>query len=266
MIIRFLQAIIRFTYSFKNLGIVATLKIISFRFLKKNNIDVKVSTKKFGEVFWNTKRDWVITHFYTPQIEIFSPSNKIEVKLIIDLGANIGVETLRFTKMYPRAKIFSIEAVEENFKTLTKNTKNLPNVTSINAAIWDKNSKLRIIKRSESSQARYVREVRNSEKFHITGMPFNKILNSHSIKNICILKIDIEGAERKLFNKSCKKWLHFVKCIIMEAPDSDFPFTTQKILKLFIENNYNFNTYINGENLIFIRSDIDWKPRNIINY
>ena len=78
MIVRFLQAIIRFTYSFENLGMIATLKIIWFRTLKRNNIDIKISTKKFGEVFWNTKRDWVITHFYTPQIEIFSPNNKIK--------------------------------------------------------------------------------------------------------------------------------------------------------------------------------------------
>ena len=265
MIVRFLQAIIRFIYSFKNLGMISAIKIIWFRILKKS-INVKISTKKFGEVFWNTKRDWVITHFYTPQIEIFSPNNKIEVNLIVDLGANIGIETLRFAKLYPKAKIFSIEAVKENFETLIKNTKNMLNVTSINAAIWDKNSKLKIIKKSESSQTRYVREVKNSEKFHLTGMPFNKILNSYSIKNICILKIDIEGAERKLFNKSCKEWIHLVKCIIMEVPDNDFPLTTQKILKLFIENNYEFNTYINGENLIFIRSDIDWKPRSIINY
>jgi len=266
MIVRFLQAIIRFAYSFKNLGIVSTLKIIWFRTLKRNNIDIKISTKKFGEVFWNTKRDWVITHFYTPQIEIFSPNNKIEVKLIIDLGANIGVETLRFAKMYPHAKIFAIEAAKENFETLVKNTKNMSNVTCLNAAIWNKNSKLKIIKKTESGQARYVREVNNSEKFHIKGIPLNKILSKYLIKNICILKVDIEGAERKLFNKSCKKWLHLVKCIIMEAPDSDFPLTTQKILKLFIKNNYKFNTYINGENLIFIRSDVDWKPRSIINY
>ena len=51
MIVRFLQAIIRFTYSFENLGIVSTLKIIWFRTLKRNNIDIKISTKKFGEVF-----------------------------------------------------------------------------------------------------------------------------------------------------------------------------------------------------------------------
>ncbi len=132
MIVRFLQAIIRFSYSFQNLGIIATLQIIWFRILKRN-IDIKINTKKFGYVFWNTKRDWVITHFYTPQIEIFSPNNKIKIKLIIDLGANIGIETLRFAKIYPKAKIFSIEAAKENFETLIKNTKNMPNVTSINA-------------------------------------------------------------------------------------------------------------------------------------
>lgn len=56
MIVRFLQAIIRFTYSFENLGIVSTLKIIWFRTLKRNNIDIKISTKKFGEVF-GTQRE-----------------------------------------------------------------------------------------------------------------------------------------------------------------------------------------------------------------
>jgi len=151
MIVRFLQAIIRFTYSFENLGMIATLKIIWFRILKEN-IDIKIHTKKFGEIFWNTKRDWVITHFYTPQIEIFLPNNKIEVKLIIDLGANIGVETLRFAKIYPKAKIFSIEAEKENFETLKKNTKNMPNVTAINVAIWDKNSKLKIVKKTENGR------------------------------------------------------------------------------------------------------------------
>jgi hypothetical protein len=59
MIVRFLQAIIRFTYSFENLGMIATLKIIWYRILKEN-IDIKIHTKKFGEIFWNTKRDWVL--------------------------------------------------------------------------------------------------------------------------------------------------------------------------------------------------------------
>jgi FkbM family methyltransferase len=103
--------------------------------------------------------------------------------------------------MYPNAKIFAIEAAKENFETLVKNTKNMSNVISINTAIWNKNSKLKIRKKSESGQARYVREVNNSEKFHIKGTPLNKILSKYLIKNICILKVDIEGVERKLFNK-----------------------------------------------------------------
>jgi FkbM family methyltransferase len=265
MLSRILQAILRFIYAFNNLGAISALKINAFRLLNKK-FDTKINSKKFGEIYWNTKRDWVITHLYTPQIEIYSPSKNIDIQLIIDLGANIGIETLRFAKMYPKAKIFSIEPVKENFETLVKNSQKLTNVIPINAAVWDKNSKLKIVKKSINSQDRYLKEIKNSNKFDIIGKNFNKILLDYSIKNICILKVDIEGAERKLFNKSCNKWLHLVKCIIMEVPDNDFPFTTQKILKLFIRNNYKFNTYVNGENLIFIRSDIDWKARSIINY
>ena len=38
-----------------------------------------------------------------------------------------------------------LEAAKENFETLVKNTKNIPNVISINKAIWNKNSKLKIV-------------------------------------------------------------------------------------------------------------------------
>ena len=62
-----------------------------------------------------------------------------------------------------------------------------------------------LVIKSINSQDRYLKEIKNSNKFHIIGKNFNKILSDYSIKNICILKIDIEGAERKLFNKSCNK-------------------------------------------------------------
>ena len=78
-----------------------------------------------------------------------------------------------------------------------------------------------------------------------------------------ILKIDLEGAEVELFGNKFSEWIHNVKCIVIECPDGDTPLATSFIFKKFHDADYNFNTYLNGENLILIRSDLNWLTRSI---
>ena len=67
------------------------------------------------------------------------------------------------------------------------------------------------------------------------------------------MKIDLEGAEDIIFDRTCDDWLAFVEIFIIECPDNDIPFVTQKIFEAFRRNNLNFKTSISGENLIFIK-------------
>ena len=179
---------------------------------------MECSSKKFGKFWWNAKRDWVIGHFFTPQIEIFSTKTDLEVETIVDLGANIGIETLRLAKLYPSARIFAVEAVRENFETLEFNTMQLSNVTAIIGAIWSSPAKLKLVNVTGNSESWSLEEVRGDE-FDIKGKMFDDVLVENDIREIDILKVDIEGSERELFSHSCLTWIERVKCIIMEAPD-----------------------------------------------
>ena len=92
------------------------------------------------------------------------------------------------------------------------------------------------------------------------------VIDKFSISEIDILKIDVEGAENFIFDNSCDFWISKVKTIIMECPDSEVPLTTMKIFESFKRNNLFFNTYINGENLVFIRKDCFWRSKPIMFY
>jgi|TARA_B110000259_G_C13953731_1_gene377844 FkbM family methyltransferase len=266
MIVRILRTLIRYLVAYQNLGFISSIKIIFYSAFSKSEVDIRMKTKKFGTVIWNTKKDWVISHFYTPQIEIYSPSRNILVQTIVDMGANIGTESKRFTKLYPDAKVMAVEAEKRNFEILEKNTAEHSNVSVLLAGIWSKKSPLKIISHSESSQSWHLEEVAANKEYDIMGMTFNEIISASNFTSIDILKVDIEGSEKKLFDDSCEAWIHKVKCLIVECPDNDAPFTTSLMFRNFDKFNYKFNTYIHGENLICVRSDLDWKPRSVERY
>jgi len=267
VISRIFKALNRYSIAARNLGPHTTLQLIWYRVFRGcPNIEVHSVSQKFGSFFWNAKKDWVINHFYTPQIEVYSPKGQINIRSIVDLGANIGAETIRFGLLYPDARIYSVEANKENYEKLSKNSVKRFNVTTIFSAIWSSECKLKLISTScNDSQAWRVEETSEAE-FDMKGMPLSKILSNYVIDSIDILKVDIEGAERQLFDSTADVWISKVNCFIVEAPDSDAPGTTQLIYRLFERNSLKVNTYVNGENIVFIRDHLDWKVRFIESY
>jgi len=49
-------------------------------------------------------------------------------------------------------------------------------------------------------------------------------------------------------------------------PDKEAPFTVMNIYDSFLRNKLFFNTYINGENLIFIKEGFDFLPKTSLFY
>lgn len=266
MISRIFKALNRYSLALENLGIYTTLQIIWHRVFKMQpEIEVHSKAKKFGEFFWSSKNDWVISHFYTPQIEVYSPKGEINIGTVVDLGANIGTESIRFSLLYPKARIYSVEANNVNYERLKKNTVKFTNITPIMSAIWSSVTKLKLVSDTSDSQAWHVIETNDSD-YDMEGTIFSNILTSYDINFIDILKVDIEGAERELFGETADGWISKVNCIIMEIPDIDAPGTTQLIYRLFEKNSLQMNTYVNGENIVFVRNHLDWRVRFIERY
>lgn len=265
-IIRAFELLIRWIVAFYNLGLSSTFKIMKYSLFGgyRDGKEATIITKKFGQIHWNTKYDLVINHFFTTQVKICSPSGKIDVKTIVDLGANIGIESIRLATLYPKAKIISVEAEKGNFQKLQKNISSYDQIEICHAAIWSENCKLKLLPAHDgNNQGWHLKTADDNEKFEMLGLTFQELIQSYKIKSIDILKVDIEGAEIKLFENNCDEWIHQVKCIIMECSDYESPLASSLIFQMLHKANYTFNTYINGENLILVRSDLDWLPKPI---
>src|SRR5438876_9714131 len=64
--------------------------------------------------------------------------------LIIDGGANIGLATLFFKRIYPQSRVIAFEADPSIFELLEQNVGSfhLPNVQLVNAALWNSDTSL----------------------------------------------------------------------------------------------------------------------------
>lgn len=146
----------------------------------------------------------------------------IDPRIIIDAGANIGMATLFFAQQYPKAKIIAIEPERSNFQILQRNCAGLANVTLVEAALWPEHCTLTIKdpqaeKWSFSVTAARPESEPNSRKVRALTIP--DLLQEFHLDHIDLLKLDIEGAEKELFNANAGSWLGSVGQIVIELHD-----------------------------------------------
>ena len=143
---------------------------------------------------------------------------------IIDAGANIGLASVYFANQYPDATIIAIEPELANYTLLVQNTKNYPNVIPLQVALWDTITELNLFDSGLGSWAFMVGEDSAQNQLsvpvvhegHLTKtITIEKILEDYNMNEIDILKMDIEGAEKEVFESSAA-WIKKVKSLIIE--------------------------------------------------
>lgn len=119
----------------------------------------------------------------------FESKNKSPI--ILDCGANIGMASLFFKKIYPDAKVICFEPVSKNFEILEKNIKenNLQNITLVKKALSDKKESIKLY--NPGSLTGSLINI-NSNNYEIVE---TELLSKYIDQKIDFLKMDIEGAE-----------------------------------------------------------------------
>ena len=153
---------------------------------------------------------------------------------------------------------------------LKKNVESYDYVACINAALYNKetevilehppfsNSKQKSQNFNESFRISNKKNLINTEKVKTVTM--SKIIDEYQLKRINILKLDIEGAEKYIFDNTADNWINKVDVLIFECPDNDFGAegVTQQIFNIISKNNLKFKSHICGENLILIKFDTNY--------
>lgn len=166
---------------------------------------------------------------------------------IVDAGANIGAASLWFAWQYPEARIAAIEPDAGNFDLLGRNTRHLPNVTPLLAALDAEPGFVEVL----GSDAGWTVRTRRAE----AGL---EVVTVEDAIRACgggepfIVKIDIEGFERDLF-RSNLQWIDRTYAVIIEPHDWMLPgrFTSAPFMRAL--SGGDFEVFVIGENLAFVR-------------
>lgn len=170
-----------------------------------------------------------------------------KVETIIDCGANIGLASLYFLSKYPGASIIALEPEKENFECLQRNLINYPTVTCLNKGIWNKSSLLKVTNTEKGNLAFIVEETTGATGNTIEGISVSDLMTEFEIKDIDILKVDIEGSEEQVFLSNVD-WLPKVRMIFCEIHEFLKPGLTQRITAVF---DCGYDAFMHGEYHVF---------------
>lgn len=144
----------------------------------------------------------------------------IEIKSIIDVGANTGDFTRLIIRLFPKASVHMVEANKELAKTLK-----LVGKPFDIALVGDKEKEIQFhVHKYANTGGSIYREhrykYRRPENIDVNTVPMttiDKILDIRGIRQVDVLKLDIQGAEY-LALKGAKKCLQSAQIVILEAP------------------------------------------------
>jgi FkbM family methyltransferase len=172
---------------------------------------------------------------------------------IIDGGANIGLASVYFAHRYPGASIVAVEPSQENFHVVEKNIVGCTKVKAKLGGIWNDSKHLAIVNATDNDNAFMVEEVDASAAGSIPAYSIGSIMQEMNWSTIDVLKLDIEGSEKEVFEKNYERWLPHTKMIIIEVHDHMRKGAAKSVFAAM--NKYNFSFSMHHENLLFINLD-----------
>ncbi len=199
------------TYYFLKMPIRIFYRMVGHDFPHYLNREVIISNKE-GKFFCGKSifAAWTSSSFYEPELrDYFS----LKEGTFIDIGANIGKYSVIVGKqLKERGTVVSFEPEIKNFLILEKNIElnNLKNILPIRKGLFSKKGKLRFYLDGEEEGNGAHSLIKRTNKFiEIEVDTLDNIVLKNKIKNIRLIKIDVEGAEADVLigaNKTLKKY------------------------------------------------------------
>lgn len=153
--------------------------------------------------------------------------------VIIDGGANIGLATLYLKTRYPDATVIAIEPERSNFELLVENTRGYNDVFCLNNGIWNRNCRLRIVDNGDGNASFTTTELGDDETATevIDAITISDVISRFHLDRLNLVKLDIEGSEKAVFEANHEEWLSKTDHVIVEIhphlhPDCEMTVTS----------------------------------------
>lgn len=172
-------------------------------------------------------------------------------KLILDLGANVGYAAIFFANKFPDAKIIALEPDDSNYALAELNTKPYANIQLLKGAVWHQSEKINVVDKGFGKAGMVIEK--GEGEHSVKAYTIKELMEIAGAIEIDILKIDIEGAEKEIFEYGYEDWIPKSKMIIVETHDRYKDGTSKAVMSAMCK--YNFSLELSGENLIFYNED-----------
>jgi FkbM family methyltransferase len=206
--------------------------------------------------------------------------NTLEEKdIFFDIGANGGFFTVMAAKKVGSdGHVYAFEPSERERNILNENIKlnNLSNVTVINTAVGDKNKLVEFILAKDGAlnslfKNKHPTQIVDSST-HVEMITIDSFVASSNISDIKLIKIDVEGAEKMVFEGAMNTLLKIRPKVIFESSDLTFyPFgySTKDLFELVVSSGMTINRFTEsssvGEIQIFnYREENPIRPGNFV--
>jgi len=160
-----------------------------------------------------------------------------EVKVIVDIGANIGASCLYFSQNYPNADIIAFEPASEPYNLLTKNVEPYSNIRIYNFGLYSTNKTAILHKGNVDSVTSSIgncTDCCSGGTEQVTLKEIIAVFKEIGISNIDILKIDTEGCEIQLLKSLQNSLLSDVKVLYLEYHSEN----DRKMIDKIMENSH----------------------------
>jgi FkbM family methyltransferase len=174
-------------------------------------------------------------------------------RIVVDAGANIGLASVFYANKYPNARILAIEPEPANFRLLQKNVLYYPRIIPLQAALWKDSEELTIVDQGcrewgfqTIAAGTPVAQGCRDQK-HTRGVNLNILMKDYGLEFIDLLKVDIEGSEKEVF-ENAQDWVGRVGAIAIELHDQLKPGCS----RAFAEATSEFSSVLKRGETVFV--------------
>lgn len=167
-------------------------------------------------------------------------------KVIFDLGANVGYASIYFANRFPEAKIIALEPDESNYDLAKKNVANYKNITLLRGAVWHKNEKINVVDKGYGKAGMVVEPGDSNDA--VESYTVSDLMKLANVTEIDLIKIDIEGAEKEIFEVGYEDWVPHSRMIVVETHDRFKDGTSKAVFSTI--SKYDFSLELCGENFV----------------
>jgi FkbM family methyltransferase len=138
--------------------------------------------------------------------------------VILDVGANIGLFTIRYGREFPTVPIHCFEPNPTVYKRLVRNLEanRICNARAVNAAITARTGRVPFYVGSSTVTGSICAREPTVPSFYAETQALDWYCDKQSIKSIGLLKVDVEGAEVEVL-KGAQSTLKITKQIMIEC-------------------------------------------------